>query len=88
MPVSPRQGPRRVQRGFIQLLAAEATKSATVSAIADVNRAEIRLLGFNITSGGNVSHAPAIKLTNSTTIFATRLLSGFQCDLEWELTEW
>ncbi len=31
---------------------------------------------------------PAIKLSNSTTIYATRFASGYQCDIEWELTEW
>lgn len=87
MAITPRTGPKKVTRGFIQLLAGEAIKSATIPAV-NMDRAELRLLGFNVANGANVAHAPTLKLGNATTIWAQRLVSGYQCDLEWELTEW
>lgn len=70
------------------MTAAQATKSATVTAV-NTAKAELRLLGVNVPGGATVADScAAIKLTNSTTIFATRLSSGVALDLEWELTEW
>lgn len=87
MAISPRTGPKKVTRGFIQLAAGEAIKSATIPAV-NMDRAELRLLGYNLTTGAAIQHAPTLKLGNATTIWAQRLASGYQCDLEWELTEW
>lgn len=89
MAVATASGPKRVQRGFIQMAAGEAIKSATISAVGNTARAELRLLGKNVTSAGTVADSSvAIKLTNATTIWATRMASGVALDLEWELTEW
>lgn len=82
-----RAGPKKVTRGFIQLAAGEAIKSATIPAV-NMDRAELRLLGANVTAGAGVQHLPTLKLGNATTIWAQRFVSGYQCDLEWELTEW
>ena len=87
MAITPRTGPKNVTRGFIQLLSGEAIKSATIPAV-NTARAELRLLGSNLTAGAGVQHMQTIKLGNATTIWAQRLASGYQCDLEWELTEW
>lgn len=79
---------KAIQRGFIQMTAGQATKSTTITAV-NTARAELSLLGVNVASGGSVSDSTAaIKLTNATTIWATRLTSGVALDLEWELTEW
>lgn len=87
MSIQARTGPKKVTRGFIQMLAGEAIKSATIAAV-DTARAELRMLGYNLTAGAGLQHAPTIKIGNATTIWAQRLASGYQCDIEWELTEW
>lgn len=70
------------------MTAAQATKSATVTAV-NMARAELRLLGVNVPAGAVVADAAvSIKLTNSTTVWATRLGSATSVDIEFELTEW
>lgn len=70
------------------MTAGQAAKSTTITAV-NTSRAELRLLGANVPGGAAVADASvAIKLTNATTIWATRLSSGTALDLEWELTEW
>lgn len=80
MPVTPRIGPKRIQRGLLTFNTADLQISMTISAI-DMTRSEIRWQG----TGAGMAR---LWIQNSTTIWAIRTASGTVQDVQWEITEW
>lgn len=91
MPVSDRQGPKRIQRGLITLASGTLQQSTTITAI-DMNRSEIRIQGFNTNgapAGASSDQSLArLWLQNSTTLWAVRTVGGNVMDVAWEISEW
>lgn len=80
MAVTPRTGPKRIQRGLISFGSADLQTSATISAI-DMTRSEIRWQGIS-------EGMARLWLQNSTTIWAVRDTAGVSRAVAWEITEW
>lgn len=80
MAVTPRIGPKRIQRGIIAFGGADLQMSTT---ILPVNSAlcEIRWQGMS-------DGMARLWLQNSTTLWAVRDTTGFARQVAWEITEW
>lgn len=88
MAVTPRNGPKRVYRSYIQMGAGISAVNHGMAQAVNMQTAELRMLGCNLTAGAGVQHMPTIKLSNATTVYALRLATGYACDIEFEITEW
>jgi hypothetical protein len=80
MPVTPRIGPKRIQRGLITFGTADLQASNTIAAI-DMTRSEIR-------HQGSEPGTARLWLQNATTLWAVRDAKGTVQDVAWEITEW
>lgn len=75
---------KSIQRGTISL-ASVTSNTATISSV-NTAKTELRALGFR-SGSADMTGAPHIVLTNSTTITATMNSSGTTTIVSWELTE-
>lgn len=66
---------KSVQRGWITLTTADATKAATVSAV-DMSKAEVRLLGVYQSDPNAINAWAALELSSPTTVNARRQSAG------------
>lgn len=82
-------GIKSVQRGTVTLAGSFSSATATVVSV-DMNKAELRMLGFTSSAAGSVNGTsmPMIVLTNPTTITASRAGAGADAvSVSYELTE-
>lgn len=80
MPVTPRIGPKRIQRGLLSFGSADLQISNVILAV-DMTRCEIRWQGMS-------EGMARLWLQNSTTLWAVRDTSGVARQVAWEITEW